>query len=732
MTRAKLRIAVHKGCVGKTNPDKVAHGWANILETTEWLEGWIKKGYGWCATHFVDKHRLEVNSDGSNVIALDIDGDTTLGRFWATRTARNWCECTYTSSSHSEHEHRFRALFPLNVDLKTVAEHRAVYWFIVKSLLKDLGLESLKDNAGQKPERLWYGNPNAEFKWNTEFAPLEQWQMQLEEAEESNFIKTDAGAMDIERCKWLLKNFITPSEDGEYETKYVPVLAACASLGEDMFDDWVDWVLRGHHGEKESNTKAFKWRGIGDKSDFTSLYGIAKKQDPDWVRKLPSRLRFSAQGNAAGYGEADPIPQLPGQSTSGGVNQSSASSSAPRGRRSNNTLANERVDDVNKVKDFLDDLRKNELTNALEYTSPSGKKKVLEGNALDLMTTRLAVERGQFIPEARIKSAICYAAELNSYCPIKRYLDCCERTAKPHADWDRLGEVLLNNPHQLATLTLQRMLIGAVARGYDPGCELSWIPILVGPQGVGKSMLARSLVPADLFAEISTPLETLQREMYRLHTGWLLELPEIDSYFTSKNIESFKNLVTTRTDEVRRPYDRLPEKLKRRFCMIGTTNRNQFLIDSTGNRRFIPLEIGAGWLIPWAKIKEERDSIWAAAIAAYRSGAQHEFTAGEVASLSDYIAEFGDPDPWVEKISDFIRDKSEVRAADVLTKALDLDPKSQDRRASRRVADVLQTMGWRRMVTSRKDPFSGKSKSVRLWVRPADDPIDESHIMTDF
>ena len=39
------------------NPQKVANGWLNISEDVEWLEGWVKAGYGWTATHFIDKHR---------------------------------------------------------------------------------------------------------------------------------------------------------------------------------------------------------------------------------------------------------------------------------------------------------------------------------------------------------------------------------------------------------------------------------------------------------------------------------------------------------------------------------------------------------------------------------------------------------------------------------------------------------------------------------------------------
>ena len=221
------------------------------------------------------------------------------------------------------------------------------------------------------------------------------------------------------------------------------------------------------------------------------------------------------------------------------------------------------------------------------------------------------------------------------------------------------------------------------------------------------------------------------KEQYRLHVAWLLELPEIDNYFNIRNIENFKNLITSRVDEVRYPYASLPSKLPRRFVMIGTTNRNQFLVDSTGNRRFVPLEIGGGFQIPWRQLIEERDSLWAAAVQAYRDGVGYEFNSGEIAAISEYIQEFGDPDPWLDKIAAYVAIREEVTAADVLTNALDLDPRNQSRREGRRVADVLQSMGWRRLVTSRKDA-NGKSKSVRVWQRPKDDPINEEHILKDF
>ena len=110
----------------------------------------------------------------------------------------------------------------------------------------------------------------------------------------------------------------------------------------------------------------------------------------------------------------------------------------------------------------------------------------------------------------------------------------------------------------------------------------------------------------------------------------------------------------------------------------------------------------------------------------------YEFNSGEIAAIAEYIQEFGDPDPWMDKIATYVAIREEVTAAEVLTMHWSLTLVTKARREGSRVADVLQSMGWRRLVTSRKDALTGKSKSVRIWQRPKDDPIDEDHIFNDF
>jgi len=124
--------------------------------------------------------------------------------------------------------------------------------------------------------------------------------------------------------------------------------------------------------------------------------------------------------------------------------------------------------------------------------------------------------------------------------------------------------------------------------------------------------------------------------------------------------------------------------------------------------------------------------MWSAAVQAYRNGQLYEFDSGEIAQISEYIQQFGDPDPWMDKIASYVAIREEVNVTDILTTALELDPRQQGRRESRRVTDCLQTLGWRKFVTSRKDTVTGKFKSIRVWQRPLDDPLPEDHILKDF
>ena len=61
----------------------------------------------------------------------------------------------------------------------------------------------------------------------------------------------------------------------------------------------------------------------------------------------------------------------------------------------------------------------------------------------------------------------------------------------------------------------------------------------------------------------------------------------------------------------------------------------------------------------------------------------------------------------------------EVKVSQILEHGLQLDYKQQGRKESRRVTEVMQSLGWRRINTTRE------GKSVRLWKRTSPLPILE-------
>ncbi len=297
----KLKVTLNRKGHNKANVRLLSTGWDNQFIHPRELAAWIGQGFAWAGTHFASGKRAEANARGSNVIVFDFDGELQLADFWATDTAKQWCCLTYTSASSTPDVNRFRALFPLaGTPLTTSWEHKAMYHHIAFKLATELGIE-FKDDCGQKPERLWYGNDTAEVLSNEDGCVPADEVASVDIPPEPAFeCGTAEGITDVDvsRCQWLLRNFINPSEDGEYNEVYVPVLAACAAIGDPVVDAWIDWVSRGHHGDKPENMDPkLKWSGLGQRSGPTALYAMAKRQDPNWTQALPARLQYRRRNN---------------------------------------------------------------------------------------------------------------------------------------------------------------------------------------------------------------------------------------------------------------------------------------------------------------------------------------------------------------------------------------------------------------------------------------------------
>ena len=160
----------------------------------------------------------------------------------------------------------------------------------------------------------------------------------------------------------------------------------------------------------------------------------------------------------------------------------------------------------------------------------------------------------------------------------------------------------------------RKFLIAAVARAMDPGCQVDNVLVLQGVQGARKTSLVRVL---GCGFHVETSLDLHNKDAVMTAAGnWLVELGELASLKKS-DVESVRNFITRREDQIRLPYGRAVKTMPRRCVFIGTTNSRQPLTDPEGNRRYWVVSVGRVDIDGLEAIKEQ---IWAEALHAYRAG----------------------------------------------------------------------------------------------------------------
>lgn len=182
-----------------------------------------------------------------------------------------------------------------------------------------------------------------------------------------------------------------------------------------------------------------------------------------------------------------------------------------------------------------------------------------------------------------------------------------------------------NEGNPLVSWASQFVFLGAVMRAYEPGVELDEMPVLIGPQGIGKSTALRLTLPPEmpsLFADGLHLAASPKERAEALQGRAIVEAAEMAGS-TRAELESLKSFLS-RTDDgaVRLAYRRNPETMLRRCILVGTTNAPDPLPnDATGNRRFVPVVLTGGDVGRLrAYLDYSRTQLWAEAVALHKNG----------------------------------------------------------------------------------------------------------------
>lgn len=233
------------------------------------------------------------------------------------------------------------------------------------------------------------------------------------------------------------------------------------------------------------------------------------------------------------------------------------------------------------------------------------------------------------------------------YHPVEEFLyDLPRWDGKDHIS-DLAQRVPCNNPYW--TQLFRRWFLSMVAywRGLDKRHANSTSPILIGPQAYRKSTFCRLILPPCLQAYFTDSIDFSRKrdaELY-LNRFLLINMDEFDQIGT--NQQAFlKHILQKPVVNTRRPNASAVETLRRYSSFIGTSNHKDLLTDTSGNRRFIGIEV-TGAIDVVRPIDYEQ--LYAQAMAALYSNERYWFDEKDEAIMKETNREF-EQSPAIEQL----------------------------------------------------------------------------------
>lgn len=339
----------------------------------------------------------------------------------------------------------------------------------------------------------------------------------------------------------------------------------------------------------------------------------------------------------------------------------------------------------------------------------------------------------------KIDDAFAIEVERHRFHPIKKYIQSTK--------WDgvkRVDTLLIDyfgcEDTAYTRAVIRKSLCAAVARVFEPGTKFDMVLILVGAQGTYKSTFIRKL-GVNWFSDTFTTVQG--KEAYeQLQGAWIIEMAELSALKKSE-VESIKQFISKCDDAFRPAYGRTVEIYKRQCVFFGTTNDTDFLKDSTGNRRFNPVDIHPEFATK--SVKDDMDDyvvsqIWAEAFEMWKNGEtlyfdenetilarseQHKHTAtderrGVIESFLEKLL----PEDWDKKdlydrrtwlddplAKNGVYKRDFICVAEIWCECLAKDKTDMSRYNTREINDILRSLPeWEFVPSTKIFPIYGKQK----------------------
>ncbi|MDE9443433.1 virulence-associated E family protein [Xenorhabdus bovienii] len=452
---------------------------------------------------------------------------------------------------------------------------------------------------------------------------------------------------------------------------------------------WIEWSTKAIKGDPEA--AANKWEQLtADRTGYQSIFSLAQKAG--WTN--PGAERFQSAVACV-----DDFEDVTGDEVA-------ESAPLPSFKRDKWGQIEATIENAFKAvirSDFVDvEIRFDQFRDEIMF-APAGTDQWQTFSDAEYSRLRITLEKRGFKPVGRelVRDVVLLAADENPFDSAIAWLNSLEWDGVPRIE--QFYHTHFGTEDTPYTRAVSMYTWTALAgRVLSPGCKADIVPILVGEQGCGKSSGVAALAPdPSFFTEIS--FAEKDDDLARKMRGRLVaEIGELRGLNT-KEQESIKAFVTRTHENWVPKYREFATQFPRRTVFVGTTNKNEFLGDETGNRRWTPVEVTK---INLAAIKEDLSLLWAEAKVIYeQTGIQFSEAERLAVMVHDH---YQIKDAWLEIVERWLdepdlitgekpRSRSFLRASDVLREALNFEPSRITKREEMRISNVLQTCDFKRV-----------------------------------
>lgn len=285
-------------------------------------------------------------------------------------------------------------------------------------------------------------------------------------------------------------------------------------------------------------------------------------------------------------------------------------------------------------------------------------------------------------------------ASERAYHPVQDYLNRLRWDGTPRVDrW--LAYYLGAEGEGLAEYhrTVGRMfLVAMVVRVLKPGCKSDHMLVLEGPQGARKST-ACGILAGHYFSDQLPDLRgDGVRVSQHIRGKWLIEIAEMAAMGKAETAD-LKAFITRNEERFLPKYGR-KEVIEPRQCVfIGTTNKDTYLRDETGGRRFWPVKVGR---IDTDTLASDRDQLFAEAVTLFKAGERWwpdaDFETQHIRPQQDARYE---ADAWEQAVATYLDGKNRVTVMEVAVHGLGFEKARLGTADQRRIGAALDRVGWR-------------------------------------